>query len=55
MLGDEMNYRVTLVQRVKKDVEAESPEEALQAALESAKETNTNFEPGSWSIKETAE
>lgn len=47
-----MFYRVTLVQRVKVEVEADSSEEALRAAQAQAQQEHPVFEPQDWSIKE---
>lgn len=47
-----MYYRITLVQRVKVEVEADSSEEALRAAQDQAQQEHPVFEPEDWSIKE---
>lgn len=50
-----MMYRVTLVQRIKKEINAASAEEALITAMSQVNDSDRKFEPENWSIKEVAE
>ncbi len=47
-----MEYKVTLTQKVKIEVEAETPQSALEQAKAQATADNRIFEPDTFSVKE---
>lgn len=47
-----MEYKVTLTQKVKIELEAETPQQALEQAKAQATENGRKFEPDQFSVKE---
>lgn len=47
-----MEYKVTLTQKIKLEVEAETPQSALEQAKAQATADSRKFEPDTFSVKE---